>query len=157
MTNPKRVTILRGLPGCGKSTIARRLVAENPGQVSVVSADEFFVKLGNGVYRHDPSLVGEAHSECFRTFLSALRIEVPHIVVDNTNTMVFEMAPYMLGAAAHGYEAKIICVRIDVATSVERNAHGAPREVVEALQYALDSEKLPPWWDVTILDGSTMV
>src|SRR5207302_916805 len=48
------VYILRGISGAGKSHIARLISdVSPPGSVSIVSADDYFVRLGGGVYAFD--------------------------------------------------------------------------------------------------------
>jgi predicted kinase len=136
-----QVIVLRGLPGSGKSTLIER---EFPKAV-VVSADHFFINLA-GKYCFDPSKIGEAHAACFRRYILLLQTIKPELViVDNTNTSEVEIAPYMLGAAAFEYEAKVVTVSCDPKVAAARNTHGVPEEVVLKMNVSLQ-KPLPPWW-----------
>src|SRR5262245_10531054 len=108
----KKVIVLSGVSGSGKSTYAKKILNDSShGNVAIVSADDYFM-IG-GKYQFDPLKLSWAHGECFRKFLlvidrdgrcsSAANI----VVVDNTNTTSEEIAPYMLGAQAFGWEAEI--------------------------------------------------
>ena len=96
------VTILRGLPGTGKTTFAQKQYDRNPKTTAVVSADLFFCK--DGEYRFDAAKLTEAHEDCFRAFVLALSSDkVEHVIVDNTNVMIAELAPYVMYANAICY------------------------------------------------------
>ena len=92
------VTILVGVPGSGKSHHTASLTG-----AVVVSADHHFVELGNGTYAFDPSKLGTAHGQCLRRYTEALQRGESHVVVDNTNTTLLEMSPYVSLALAYGY------------------------------------------------------
>jgi predicted kinase len=102
--------ILRGLPGSGKSTLAKSLVAAHveQGNVStgtvILSADDYFTR-PNGEYRFDPTKLQQAHAHCLQraknAFLPAYRYTC--IVLDNTNTQLWEMKRYVEAAMASGW------------------------------------------------------
>jgi len=145
----KRVIILRGLPGCGKSTLQKR---DYPAAV-VASADQFF--LVDGEYRFNPALLGEAHGACFRTFIGALQAGESLVVVDNTAISVAEIAPYVLGAQAYGYSAEIVTLRCDPAVAAARNTHGVPVDVILnriAPAMAAAETQIPPWWQHRVVE-----
>jgi len=141
----KQVIVLRGLPGSGKSTVAHKLGG------TVVSADDLF-ETPEG-YRFDPGRIGEAHNACFRAFIEAVQAGEPLVVVDNTNTMVAEMAPYMLAAGAYGYEAKVLEVQVPVEVALERNVHEVPEPAIRAMAEALETVDLPPWWEREVVES----
>jgi len=145
----KKVIILRGLPGCGKTTYVR---ANFPAAL-VVSADDYFVGT-DGVYRFNPAGIGEAHGSCFRRFIAALQAGEELVVVDNTATMIAEIAPYFLGAQAYGYDAEIITLRCDPVVAAARNVHGVPEAVVMKMATALEagSVGLMPWWKHQVVE-----
>jgi predicted kinase len=142
----KQVYVLQGVSGSGKSTLARRLV-DLLGAV-VVSADDYFLDPKDGSYNFDPSKLGQAHAHCFRCFLDALEAGKEVVVVDNTNTSTIEISPYMLGASACGYEAKVIRVVCPVDVAISRNIHGVPEEAIQGMASRIASNGLPPWWEV---------
>jgi predicted kinase len=79
------LTIIRGLPGSGKSTYARELNALH------LEADMFYVN--NGVYTFDHTKIGQAHQWCRMTTASALSAGMD-VVVSNTFTQLWELKPY---------------------------------------------------------------
>lgn len=52
------LVLLRGLPGSGKSFLARTLQEDNPGGVILSTDDYFYI---NGQYQFDVKYLGEAH------------------------------------------------------------------------------------------------
>jgi len=145
----KRVIIMRGLPGSGKSTY-RRLVAAvyemcQGYKIVVCSADDYF--LSDEGYEFDPSKIGEAHNACKQNFLDALDrdYERPVVVfVDNTNTMAWEAAFYAEHALLKGWNVGIIHRKADVETCIGRQTHGVPEAVVRDM--ADRWEKFPEHW-----------
>jgi predicted ABC-type ATPase len=149
----RQVFILQGVSGAGKSTLAQQLVAGlRVGQGVIVSADDFFLHPETRTYKFDPSLLGEAHGACIRSFVAAVA-EHPKsdvVVVDNTNTSLGEVAPYYAVAEAFGYEVTILVVGTDtdVLTCHARNVHGVPVGGVigQGDRIASFGESMPPWW-----------
>jgi predicted kinase len=90
----KKVLILRGVPGAGKSTYAKTI----PG-ATIVSADDYFMK-SDGTYAYNRDLIQKAHEFCFREFLAAAEADKPTIIVDNTNVQAWEISPYYLSGKA---------------------------------------------------------
>lgn len=143
MTTP--IYILQGVSGSGKSSIAKKLADEQ----DICSADDYFTH--NGVYRFDPSKLGEAHGSCLRKYVSLLLVNAQKgrpIVVDNTNTTVGEIAPYYSLAEAYGYRPVILTVECDPEVAANRNTHGVPLEACKGMAARIEATKsqLPPWW-----------
>jgi hypothetical protein len=135
-----QVIILSAIPGAGKSTYATHFAsAQSP---VIVSADnvqrENAKALGldydNGGEGSDPSLIAMSHPTWFREFLNALRAEAPLVMVDNTNLSKWEIAPYLLGAEAFGYNVKVVRLVCDPLTAFNRQRHGVPYAVVKTAQ-----------------------
>jgi hypothetical protein len=147
------VIILRGISGAGKSTYAKKLEEKRPG-LCIVSADNFFID-DDGVYTFVPKLLPDAHRMCLREFADLVRIPTADMLVDNTNTSVVEIAPYMALAQAYGHEARIITLKADVILAALRNAHGTPLETVGRQNERLlkEQELFPPWWRHEVIEG----
>jgi predicted kinase len=143
-----KVTIMVGVPGSGKSRHTGGLAG-----AVVVSADHYFEELGGGTYAFDPSKLGEAHGQCLRRYTEALQRGEPRVVVDNTNTTLLEMAPYVALALAYGCEVEIVRVTCDPAVAAARNSHGVPEGAVRAMHARIEATfeaGLPPFWPVTV-------
>ena len=100
----KKVIIMMGASGCGKSTKARNFMRMHPRvNKAIVSADNHF--LGeDGVYRFDRQQLSQAHTECQQAFVAALDESKELVIVDNTNTTAKERSFYISVAKDYGYE-----------------------------------------------------
>lgn len=136
------VVLMRGISGSGKSTYIRN----NFPTYEVCSADDYFMKEGRYVFY--PQLLGKAHATCLKRFMFLIEGGVTSIVVDNTNTTVLEMAPYMAIAAAFERKARIITLYTDIAVANHRNVHGVSLSTNEQqLKKILEADKqMPSWW-----------
>lgn len=138
-----KVVIMRGIPGSGKSTY----VARNFPLATVCSADHFFLdKEGN--YKFDPKRIGEAHLSCQKKFARNLMLgyclddEDKVLVVDNTNTSLWEMAFYIGLCNVYGIPFEIHRMNTPADVCAERNVHGVPPDKVHLM--AKRMEKVPP-------------
>lgn len=139
---------MQGVPGSGKSTIAKILWQRHGlDQAAIVSADNFHTDRSGG-YLYRPEDAGKAHAWCLRTFITFVTREeqVSLIIVDNTNTTVAEAAPYMAIASAYGCAARILHVDCDWEEAARRNVHGVPLKTVAQLYFNLKSFSGPSWW-----------
>lgn len=149
----RKVIILSGVSGSGKSTRAAALQQEVEGSV-VVSADQYFTSSTG--YFFNASKLSEAHASCFRSFVEACQQGAPLVVVDNTNTRTEEISPYYLGAQAFGYTPAIQTVQCrglaDLQRMAERNVHGVPFETVELQHRRILARRLPSHWPHVLID-----
>lgn len=149
-----KVTILRGIPGAGKSTYAATLDAcKNTcgmdwcNHYFVCSADKYFETPTGYVF--DKYSLNEAHSWCLKQFIIAIRgFGHTNIVVDNTNITGVEIAPYHTIATAFGYECEIITLKIPHELAHTRNVHGVPLKTCKYKESILDVEasRFPKHW-----------
>lgn len=142
----RKVFILSGISGAGKSTYAK---TNHPNDL-VVSADHYFMK--NGVYVFDHSKLGEAHAECLRLFVEAVRVGDRRIVVDNTNTSVEEIAPYYLLAKAYGYDVEIVEIRVPSDRAFKRCIHEVSLSTINRMNWSMFNRQLPSYWDVKVIE-----
>lgn len=113
--------IIRGLPGSGKTTMARALDGYEH-----YEADMFFER--DGEYRFDPSKLKAAHSWCLSMAVSSMRRGV-NCVVSNTFTQKWEVQPYLDAAKLEG-----VTVRIIEATGNFKNIHSVPPDAIERMR-----------------------
>jgi len=144
-----KVTILRGIPGSGKSTYCKK----NYPNAAWYSADYYFIN-EKGVYAFDPSKLGEAHGYCLRGVVQHLERHPLNmdLVVDNTNTTAVEIAPYAALAQAYGCELEIITIQCMPEVAAARNVHGVPLEGVRRMYAQLIGATLPPWWPHRVVE-----
>ncbi|XP_050803246.1 NEDD4-binding protein 2 isoform X2 [Gopherus flavomarginatus] len=86
------LVLLRGVPGSGKSFLARTLFEDNPGGI-ILSTDDYFYK--NGQYQYDANCLGEAHEWNRKQAKEAFEKRISPIIIDNTNIQAWEMKPYV--------------------------------------------------------------
>jgi len=124
----KTLTLVRGLPGAGKSTFAKLLGGIH------IEADHYFMK--DGEYKFDASKLKQAHEYC-RTSTEGWMREGYNIVVSNTFTQEWEMYAYYGLAEKYGYRVHSVIVenRHDGI-----NVHGCPVEKVKEMKDRFEIE-----------------
>jgi predicted kinase len=138
---------MRGPSGAGKSTYVER----NLPDALVCSADHFFYQ-EDGTYRFNRSKLGPAHETCKKKFKQALKDRVPLVVVDNTNTMIKEMKPYVMAAKHHGYRVECVHLKVPAEVAHGRNVHGVPFAAVKAMTGRMAD--VPEEWNETVIENS---
>jgi predicted kinase len=150
-----KIKILQGVSGSGKSTWARkRQGLIGAGECVIVSADHYF-EIG-AEYKFDSSKLTQAHGHCFQRFLDYVeRKRYKEVIVDNTNTTQYEIAPYILGAAAfHEYDIEILRFTCPIEVCAKRNKHGVSLRTIQRqeenfLKYCY--ENWPRHWPQPVL------
>jgi predicted kinase len=105
-TKPLQLIVLRGLPGSGKSTVARKIVEQNP-DAKLFSTDDFFHNQTTGTYDFNTKSLPKAHAwNQYRTEQAMTECRTP-IVIDNTNLSAQEAHAYVKLAKQYGYEVEI--------------------------------------------------
>ena len=127
----KQVYIVRGCPGSGKSTIARKIAnlhsLENK-VAKIFETDNYFME--NGEYKFNPSKLKENHAKCFNDFLDALNDRhVDVVIVANTFTRKWEYVNYSDAAKDSGYEVTML-----IANGNYKNVHNVPDDVVQKMK-----------------------
>jgi NEDD4-binding protein 2 len=99
------------------------------------SADDFFLK--SGTYQFDARLLKKAHDECKDKANKATRDGINLIIIDNTCSQQWEMAPYLLIAKDRGYRVVFRTIGKRDEDSLKlyasRNEHGVPREAIDRM------------------------
>lgn len=128
----KKLYIVRGLPGSGKSTFAEALVGSD---FLVCEADKYFMK--DGEYKFDGSKLKEAHESCRNTVETYMKDSLVNdqfyreIAVSNTFTQEWEMQPYF--DLAKQYDYMVFTVIIENRHGGV-NQHGVPDEALTRMK-----------------------
>lgn len=113
-----KLTILRGLPGSGKSTYAQRFPS-----TLLLEADMYFMR--DGVYRYEGRRIKDAHTWCQSMCRLSLANNVD-VMVANTFTTMKEIRPYL----------DMTWDKLEVIKLVGQfeNVHGVPQDVLTKMK-----------------------
>jgi ABC-type molybdenum transport system ATPase subunit/photorepair protein PhrA len=125
----KQLILLRGLPGSGKSTMAKMIVG-NEKEYRHKEADMFFVD-GEGNYKFKPSQLYEAHKWCQEEVEFMMKYEHSPIVVSNTFTQEWEMESYYKLAEKYDYRVHSLIVENRHGGI---NEHGVPEDKLQVMR-----------------------
>jgi|LakMenEpi03Aug12_release.lakeMendotaPanAssembly.Ray.scaffolds.fasta_scaffold897263_1 predicted kinase len=120
-----KLIIIRGLPGSGKTTKAKQILAENP-TYKHYEADMYFER--DGEYVFVPSHVPDAHKWCQTATFFALSAGYT-VVVSNTFTTKKEIEPYIT-------IANNLKIPFEILTLTENygNIHNVPQHTLNKMQ-----------------------
>ena len=116
-----KLYIIRGLPGSGKSTMAKMMLV-NGVIKEYYEADMYFVK--EGQYNFYPSKLHQAHKWCLNEVHAAL-LKGLDVAVANTFTTEKELRPY----TTLGFDYEII-----ECTGDYGSIHNVPKETIERMK-----------------------
>lgn len=117
-----KLLLVRGLPGSGKSTIAKNLI----GFYQHVETDMFWMV--DGEYKWEASRLGEAHAWCLNRTRELMTAGFSP-VVSNTFTTVKEMRPYFDLAKEFGIVPTVMVVQNEWG-----NVHNVPEETLAKMK-----------------------
>lgn len=129
----RKLIIMRGLPGSGKSEKAKRLL----GNGIIHSTDEFFLE--SGLYIFDYDNIGRYHYFNFLSSARSMQDGISPVIIDNTNIVASDCVDYVEVGKAYGYKIIVVEPSADWAFDIEelmkRSTHNVPREtMVEMLE-----------------------
>jgi len=121
----KTLVLLRGLPGAGKSTVAK-LFPKAPH----FEADMYFLD-AEGNYKFEAAKIKDAHNWCRHSTMDAMKRGYETIVVSNTFTQEWEMEAYNLLAEELGYMVVSLIVEN---RHGGKNIHSVPDDKLEVMK-----------------------
>lgn len=128
------LTLIRGLPGSGKTTLAQALVAA--WKLAVHYEADFWMVNEDGDYHFDPSRLAFAHKKCQEAASDAMAVGGVGVVIANTFCREWEIEPYLRLAEKFGYTVQLL-----QCDGAYQNVHGVPPEKIEQMQ-----ERFVPFW-----------
>jgi predicted kinase len=130
----QKLTLVRGIPGSGKSTYAKSLNSK------LVETDQFFIDK-DGTYQYENTLIKDAHNWCKLETKRLLKAGF-NVVVANTFVKNWEMKFYKSLADDMGLDLEVIEM-----TGNYPNVHGVPDAIVARM--ASQFETLVPSYSTT--------
>jgi uncharacterized protein YueI len=114
LSQNKKMYLLRGVPGSGKSMKSDSILLENginPADTiirnqHILSTDDYFII--NGKYKFNPSKLAEYHQANHKRTSKHMLNDITPLIIDNTNIMPWEMKNYVNLADKNGYETIIL-------------------------------------------------
>ncbi len=123
----KILVIVRGIPGCGKSTFAKLIGSY------ICTADDYHMV--EGKYDWKPENVNIAHSKCKQKVEDGMKEGRTRIIVANTSTTLKELQPYYDLAQKYGYTVFSVIVE-NRHNGV--NEHNVPEETIKKMKGRFD-------------------
>ncbi len=123
----KSLILVRGVPGCGKTTFSYLIESFKD---IVISTDMFFEDK-DGNYKYDADKIGEAHGWCLDHTELNMKEGINKIIINNTFTREYEMALYY--DLAKKYEYQVFSVIVENRHGGV-NVHGVPDNTVQAMK-----------------------
>lgn len=134
--------IMRGVPGSGKSFLAKKIIDAMYGiesqqnyNLHILSTDHFFIQ--RGVYVFNKYKLGDAHAWNQNRAREAMSKGTSPIIIDNTNIECFEMGPYVIEGVRNGYIVEVVEPNTPWARKanqlVRRNTHNVPIHTIRRM------------------------
>jgi predicted kinase len=114
------IFIVRGTPGSGKSTYAKKL--------GIYHLEADFYHMVDGVYSWNPNKVKHANHWC-KSMANTAMMNGMDLVVSNTFTRLFEFHEYLELAKSYGYKVKVIRC-----TGEYGNIHNVPKKTLDDMK-----------------------
>ncbi len=106
--NTHSLILLRGLPGSGKTTLAKLLSENN--KYPVFSVDDYFTnsETGEYVFKFEENYL--AYKACEENTENEMYMKTRKVIIHNTFTLDWELEPYFKLAEKYDYQLFIVTV-----------------------------------------------
>lgn len=156
VTDSKRLIIVRGLPGSGKSMLSDQLKDTYGGDSVIYSTDDYFLD-DSGEYKLKLNRIKVAHLWNQNRTVDAMKEGKKTIIINNCNVRRWEAKPYVQAAVKFGYAVEILepntVWKNDVNELINRsNGRYSPKFVIKMkdewdTNFTVESilASVPPW------------
>ena len=122
--------IMRGLPGSGKSTVARKIA----GTEGVVHSTDIYLGKGEDEDNFTSAKIKEIHEKNFAEFSKSIDAGHGVVVVDHTNVCEWEIQKYSDYASQNNYIVSIVTLpHITAEVSASRTSHGLTQKKISGM------------------------
>jgi predicted kinase len=143
----KTLYLMQGVPGSGKSTVARMIGAwhclGDMEAAKIVSTDDW--RLVDGAYVFDAADNARYHQLAQREAARLMLEGQPVVIVDNTNIKEWQARPYITLARIHGYTVQVVNVDCGLQVAIDRQAEreglgdrAVPAEVITTMYHEME-------------------
>lgn len=134
---PRLVVLLRGLPGAGKSHVARLIKERETGEGAepprVMALDDYFTT--EGKYEYEEEMEEAYRSSLLKSFKKNIDGGYfPFLIVDAVNNKLDHFQPMWSYAKQNGFEVYICEVEGDIETCATRNIHSRTEAEIKKLK-----------------------
>jgi hypothetical protein len=126
----RRVIVLRGMPGSGKTQLFEEYMSNNPEESCwcVSNYDLFYDDDGN--FSYDNTRQDESRARCMENFIEAMNKDYDTIFVNNVNSQLWEYESFITLAKMREYNVEVWTLPCDgegqLAYFQSRNQYGVP-------------------------------
>jgi predicted kinase len=120
--------LLRGLPGSGKTTLAKEL--SDNGKYPVFSVDDYFTDPKTGEYKFEFDKNHLAYKQCEENTRQCMINDLDKIFIDNVFSLEWELEPYFKLAAEFHYMVFVLTVEN---RHKGKNIHEIPDEQIQKM------------------------
>ncbi|CAG9562467.1 unnamed protein product [Danaus chrysippus] len=148
----RTLIILRGAPGSGKTFLAHKIIdtiynkRNNNYNMHIFSTDQFFIR--KGVYEYCRNRLSEAHDWNQKRAYGAMRQGISPVIIDNTNSEIWEMKPYVESGVKFGYIIEVLEPDTPWARKAQilckKNSHNVPFANIKRMLENLEQKATGP-------------
>lgn len=133
MVRKNKLIFVRGLPGSGKSTFARNMIANDSNMVKFEADDSFYDDNGN--YNFDPSKLWAAHKIC-QHWVKVNLADGKDVIVSNTSTVFKEIENYVIYAKRNEHPIEVHTMLTEYGS-----IHNVPEETMQKMRDRFQSHE----------------